>query len=66
MGLVTKLSKYLTTKVMGISVMSLLSGGSGGFKKTIVKMAIKGLCIPIKAAIKKLVPKSAKIINYEF
>lgn len=68
MGLIMKLNKYLNSKVMGISVMTLLGGGGGGggLKKTMVKMAIKGLCVPIQAVIKKIVPDSGKIFKYDF
>ena len=53
---------------MGVSVLSILGvgGGGGGMKGVIVKMALKGLCVPIKAAIKKLTAGNSKAYKYDF
>ena len=65
--LVGKLKKYLGFKVMGVSVLSILGiSGGGGMKGIIVKMALKGLCVPIKAAIKKLTSGNSKAYKYDF
>ena len=39
---VSKLSKFLTTKLFGVSVLSLLGTQTGGIKGTIIKTTIKG------------------------
>ena len=52
---------------MGVSVLSILGiSGGGGIKGIIVKMALKGLCVPIKAAIKKLTSGNSKAYKYDF
>lgn len=65
--LVGKLNKYLSFKVMGVSVLSILGvDGGGGMKRVIVKKALKILCVPIKAAIKKLTAGCFKAYKYDF
>ena len=52
---------------MGVSVLSILGVDGGAcMKGIIVKTALKGLCVPIKATINKLTFGNSKAYKYDF